>query len=147
MIRQRGGEFGTTTGRARRTGWLDLVALRYAARINGLTALAITKLDVLSGFDKIRVCTSYRGAEDAIFEDFPYHQSVLHHSTGEYTELPGWQEDLGECRQASDLPQAARDYLAFIEEYLNVPITLVGVGPGRDQVIWMGDRAAIAAAA
>ncbi|MEA2177402.1 MAG: adenylosuccinate synthase [Solirubrobacteraceae bacterium] len=146
-IRQRGGEFGTTTGRARRTGWLDLVALRYAARINSLTALTITKLDVLSGFDKIRVCTSYRGAEDAIFEDFPYHQSVLHHATGEYTELPGWQEDLGACRQPSDLPQAARDYLAFIEEYLNVPIALVGVGPGRDQVIWMGDRAAIAATA
>jgi adenylosuccinate synthase len=146
-IRQRGGEFGTTTGRARRTGWLDLVALRYASRINGLTALAITKLDVLSGFDKIRVCTSYRGAEDAIFEDFPYHQSVLHHATGEYTELPGWQEDLGECREPSDLPQTARDYLAFIEEYLNVPIALVGVGPGRDQVIWMGDRAAIVAAA
>ena len=97
-IRQRGGEFGTTTGRARRTGWLDLVALRYAARINSLTALAITKLDVLSGFDRIRVCTSYRGAEDATFEDFPYHQSVLHHATGEYTELPGWQEDIGECR-------------------------------------------------
>ena len=97
-IRQRGGEFGTTTGRARRTGWLDLVALKYAARINSLTALVITKLDVLSGFDSISVCTSYRGAEDATFEDFPYHQSVLHHATGEYTELPGWQEDIGECR-------------------------------------------------
>jgi adenylosuccinate synthase len=146
-IRQRGGEFGTTTGRARRTGWLDLVALRYAARINTLTALAITKLDVLSGFDRIRVCTSYRGAEDAVFEDFPYHQSVLHHATGRYTELPGWTEDIGECRKPSDLPQAARDYLAFIEEYLGVPIALVGVGPGRDQVVWMGDRAAVPAAA
>jgi adenylosuccinate synthase len=146
-IRRRGGEFGTTTGRARRTGWLDLVALRYASRINSLTALAITKLDVLSGFDTIRVCTSYRGAEDATFEDFPYHQSVLHHATGQYTELPGWQDDLGQCRTPADLPQTARDYLAFIEAYLNVPIALVGVGPGRDQVIWMGDRAALAAVA
>jgi adenylosuccinate synthase len=95
----------------------------------------------------VRVCTSYRGAEDATFEDFPYHQSVLHHATGEYTELPGWQEDIGECRTPADLPQTARDYLAFIEEYLNVPIALVGVGPGRDQVIWMRDRAALSAAA
>ena len=78
-IRQRGGEFGTTTGRPRRTGWLDLVALRYAARINGMTALAITKLDVLSGFDEIKVATRYSGRDEAMFEDFPYHQSVLHH--------------------------------------------------------------------
>jgi adenylosuccinate synthase len=146
-IRQRGGEFGTTTGRARRTGWLDLVALKYAARINSLTALVITKLDVLSGFETVRVCTSYRGAEDATFEDFPYHQSVLHHATGEYTELPGWQEDIGDCRTPADLPQTARDYLQFIEDYLNVPIALVGVGPGRDQIIWMRDRAALTAAA
>ena len=76
----------------------------------------ITKLDVLSGFDTVRVCTRYRGAEDATFEDFPYHQSVLHHATGEYTELPGWSEDIGECRSPADLPQAARDYLQFIED-------------------------------
>src|SRR6201999_2562962 len=79
-IRKRGGEFGTTTGRPRRTGWLDLVALRYAARLNTLTALTITKLDVLSGLDRVKVCTSYRGAEGAVFDDFPYHQTVLHHS-------------------------------------------------------------------
>src|SRR6201982_2786418 len=79
-LRQRGGEFGTTTGRARRTGWLDLIALRYAARLNTLTALVITKLDVLSGLDRISVCTSYRGADGAEFEDFPYHQTVLHHT-------------------------------------------------------------------
>nr|MBA2637109.1 adenylosuccinate synthase [Solirubrobacterales bacterium] len=83
-IRRRGGEFGTTTGRPRRTGWLDLVALRYAARLNGLTALAITKLDVLSGFERVQVCTRYRGPDDAVFDDFPYHQSILHHATGEY---------------------------------------------------------------
>src|SRR5947199_8436069 len=97
-IRQRGGEYGTTTGRARRVGWIDLVALRYAARINSLTALAVTKLDVLTGIDPICVCTRYRGAEGARFDNFPYHQTVLHHSVGEYDELPGWTEDLRGCR-------------------------------------------------
>jgi adenylosuccinate synthase len=135
-IRQRGGEFGTTTGRPRRTGWLDLVALRYAARINGLTALAVTKLDVLSGFDSIKVATRYRGRDDAEFETFPYHQSVLHHARAVYEELPGWSEDIGEARCEADLPQAARDYLRFIEERVGVPVALVGVGPGREQVVW-----------
>jgi adenylosuccinate synthase len=139
-IRTRGGEFGTTTGRARRTGWMDIPALRYAARINGLTSLAITKLDVLSGFEKIKVATSYSGPDDAHFADFPYHQSVLHHSRGEYIELDGWTEDISEARSPSDLPTAARDYLDFIAEQLNVPVVLVGVGPGRDQIIWMQDQ-------
>ncbi len=146
-IRRRGGEFGTTTGRARRTGWLDLVALRYAARLNGLTALAITKLDVLSGFDRVQVCTRYRGPEEAVFDDFPYHQSVLHHAAGEYTELEGWDEDLGECRSPADLPRAAREYLDFVAEQVGVPIALVGVGAGREQVVWMQDRAALPAPA
>jgi adenylosuccinate synthase len=135
-IRERGGEFGTTTGRPRRTGWLDLVALRYATRLNTLTALAITKLDVLSGFERIGVCTSYRGAEGAVFEDFPYHQTVLHHTSAELTELPGWKEDIGECRSLSDLPDAAREYIDFIAEHTGAPVALIGVGPGRDQVIW-----------
>jgi adenylosuccinate synthase len=135
-IRTAGGEFGTTTGRARRTGWLDLVALRYAARLNSLTSLVITKLDVLSGLDRIQVCTSYRGAEDAVFNDFPYHQTVLHHTTAELTELPGWSEDLGECRSLSDLPTAAREYLQYIAENIGAPVTLVGVGPGREQTLW-----------
>jgi adenylosuccinate synthase len=140
-IRQRGGEFGTTTGRPRRTGWLDIVALRYAARINGLTSLAVTKLDVLSGFDRIKVATRYRGAEEAEFETFPYHQSVLHQARGVYEELPGWTEDIGEARTESDLPRAARDYLRFIEEQIGVPVSLVGVGPGREQVVWSDDAA------
>jgi len=89
-IRRAGGEYGTTTGRARRTGWLDLVALRYAARLNTLSALAITKLDVLSGFERILVATRYRGQEGATFDHFPYHQTVLHHAVGDYTELEGW---------------------------------------------------------
>src|SRR5919197_4327832 len=146
-LRGRGGEFGTTTGRARRVGWLDLVALRYAARLNSMTALAITKLDVLSGQDRILVCTRYRGTEDAEFDHFPYHQSVLHHARGEYEELPGWSEDLSDCRTEADLPTAARDYLAYVSEFVGVPLALIGVGPGRDEVIWAGDaRTRLAAA-
>jgi adenylosuccinate synthase len=147
MLRERGGEYGTTTGRARRVGWLDLVALRYAARINSLTALAITKLDVLSGIDRLQVCTRYRGAEGAEFDYFPYHQTVLHHASGEYLELEGWSEDISECRTESELPNSAREYLKFVSEFVGVPIALVGVGPGGDQVIWMGASDGMALAA
>jgi adenylosuccinate synthase len=135
-LRERGGEYGTTTGRPRRVGWLDLVALRYAARLNSLTALAITKLDVLAGLDPIRVCVRYRGPEGAEFDYFPYHQTVLHHAAGEYIEMPGFTEDLSECRSEQDLPEAARDYLRVIADFVGVPIALIGVGPGREQVIW-----------
>ena len=108
---ERGHEYGTTTGRKRRCGWLDLVALRYAARINGLTGLVITKLDVLAGLDRLRVCTSYRHQEGAVFDDFPYHQSILHNSEAVYEELPGFDEEIGDCRTPSDLPAAALDYV------------------------------------
>jgi adenylosuccinate synthase len=135
-IRERGGEYGTTTGRARRVGWLDLVGLRYAARINSLTALAVTKLDVLSGSDRIPVCTRYRTNSGAELNEFPYHQTVLHHAAGEYDELPGWSEDISECRVESDLPAAAREYLQTIAEFVGVPVALISVGPGRDQVVW-----------
>jgi adenylosuccinate synthase len=136
-MRERGGEYGTTTGRPRRVGWMDLVAMRYAARLNSLTALTITKLDVLSGFDPIRVCVRYRNDEGAEFDHFPYHQTVLHHAAGEYIEMPGFTEDLSGCRAESELPEAARDYLRFIADFVGVPIVMVGVGPGREQVIWM----------
>jgi adenylosuccinate synthase len=135
-IRTRGGEFGTTTGRPRRTGWLDLVALRYAARLNTLTALVVTKLDVLSQLDRVPVCTSYRGAEGVVFDDFPYHQTVLHHTSAGLTELRGWKDDLDECRTFSDLPEGAQEYLQFIAEHVGVPVALVGVGPGREQTVW-----------
>jgi adenylosuccinate synthase len=134
-IREAGGEYGTTTGRARRVGWIDLVALRYAARLNTLTHLAITKLDVLSGQGPLHVATAYRG-NDRRFEEFPYHQSILHQVEGEYEALPGWDDDLGDCRSEAELPQAARDYLAFVADFVGVPIALIGVGPGREQVIW-----------
>jgi len=135
-LRERGAEVGTTTGRPRRVGWLDLVALRYAARLNSLSALVITKLDVLSGQPTLSVCTSYRGDEGLEIDHFPYHQTVLHHSVGEYIELPGWNEDLTECRSEEDLPEAARNYLEYISDFVKVPIALISVGPGREQVIW-----------
>jgi adenylosuccinate synthase len=135
-LRDRGGEYGTTTGRARRVGWMDLVALRYAARLNSLTALAITQLDVLSGLDTIPVCVRYHGEDGHPLDGFPFHQTVLHHASGEYVELPGFSEDISGARSEEDLPDAAREYLRFVEDHVGVPIALVGVGPGRDQVIW-----------
>jgi adenylosuccinate synthase len=90
---------------------------------------------VLSGLDRISVCTRYRGAEGAEFDHFPYHQTVLHHARGDYVELPGWEEDLTGCRREEDLPPAAREYLQFIADFVRVPIALIGVGPAEDQVI------------
>jgi adenylosuccinate synthase len=136
---QRGHEFGTTTGRRRRTGWIDLVALRYAVRLNRMDALAITKLDVLSGIGPLRAAVRYRSKEGAELDTFPYHQSILHSASAEYEELPGFDLDLTACRSAADLPQEARDYLGFIADFVGVPVRLVGVGPDREQVIWLED--------
>ncbi len=144
-LREAGGEYGTTTGRARRVGWIDLVALRYAARLNSMSALAITKLDILTGMGTLKVCTRYKGPGEASFDQYPYHQTVLHQATGDYDELPGWDEDIGDCRDESELPQAARDYLVYIADFVGVPIALVGVGPARDQVIWTAAGRATAA--
>jgi len=137
-LREAGHEYGTTTGRPRRVGWIDLVALRYAARINTLTHLAITKLDVLTGLGTLRVCTSYRGSGEATFANYPYHQSVLHQAVGAYEELEGWDEDITQVRTEEDLPATTRDYLAFVADFVGVPIGLVGVGPGREQIVWTG---------
>src|SRR5918994_1960179 len=137
---ERGHEFGTTTGRERRTGWLDAVALRYAVRLNRMTALAVTKLDVLAGIDPLRVAVRYRHPEGARFDEFPYHQSILHTAEAEYEEMPGFDGEIGEARRESDLPREARDYLAMVSEYAGAPVRLVGVGPGRDQVIWLGEE-------
>jgi adenylosuccinate synthase len=135
-IREAGAEYGTTTGRARRVGWIDLVALRYAARINSLTHMAVTKLDVLTGLGQLNACTRYRGPDEASFDHYPYHQTVLHQAVGQYEQLAGWDEDIFDCRDEAELPSAARDYLAFISDFVGVPIALIGVGAGRDQVIW-----------
>jgi adenylosuccinate synthase len=138
MMVERGHEFGTTTGRRRRCGWMDLIALRYAVRLNRMDSLAITKLDVLSGIGPLKVAVRYRSKEGAVLDSFPYHQSILHSATPEYEELPGFDEDLTACREEKDLPQAARDYLGFIADFVKVPVRLAGVGPDRDQVIWVG---------
>jgi adenylosuccinate synthase len=116
---------------------MDLVALRYAVRLNRMDALAITKLDVLSGIGPLRVAVRYRSKEGAVLDTFPYHQSILHSATPEYEELPGFDLDLTACRSAADLPQEARNYLGFIADFVGVPVRLVGVGPDREQVIWL----------
>jgi adenylosuccinate synthase len=136
-IREHGGEYGTVTGRDRRCGWLDLVGLRFAARLNGMTALAVTKLDVLSLFDRIPVCTGYRLQDGSVTDDFPSHQSDFHHAAPVYEELPGWQRDISDTTAYADLPDAARGYLDFVAERVGVPVALVGIGQRRDQTITM----------
>jgi len=132
---KKGMEFGTTTGRKRRCGWLDLVILKYAVRLNGLTGLAITKLDVLSGLDQIKVCSMYEYEHDGVQEnyiDFPPHQSIFYHCKPVQQSLPGWKEDISGARCLSDLPREARDYLDLIMEESGVPVKIVSVGPGRE---------------
>jgi adenylosuccinate synthase len=143
---ERGQEFGTTTGRERRCGWIDLVALRYAVRLNRMTALTITKLDVLQGIDPLRVAVRYRSKEGAVLEDFPYHQSILHSAKPEYEELPGFDTDISGCRSEAELPPQARAYLEYIADFVGVPIRLVGVGADREQVVWLGDEPTLRAA-
>ena len=129
-----GGEYGTNTGRRRRTGWFDLVMLRQAVRINSLTEVALTKLDVLDGLDRVKVCVAYE-LDGERFEYMPYHQSVLHKAVPVYEELEGWQSDLTGVRQPGELPAQAADYISFLEDGIGVPIRLVGVGPGRSQFL------------
>ena len=129
-----GREFGTITGRRRRCGWLDLVALRYARRVNSLTDLFITKLDILSGFDTIRVAIGYTSA-GVTYTEFPRQQRVLYSCVPIYTELAGWGEDISDSRDFDDLPVEARRYIGFIEEHVGVPVNWVSVGPERGQVV------------
>jgi adenylosuccinate synthase len=134
VMTDRGGEYGTTTGRRRRVGWFDAVLARYAERVNGFTDIFLTKLDVLSGFETLKVATAYRydGQE---YVNFPPHQSIFHHAEPVYTELPGWDEDLTEVDRYEDLPQAARDYVDVLEEESRSRITWVSVGPKRSQTL------------
>ena len=145
-LRERGHEFGTTTGRERRCGWLDLVALRYAVRLNRLLGAGDHQA---RRAHRARPAAGRRSAtaarEGAVFDEFPYHQSILHSASADYEELPGWEEEIGDARSESDLPPEARDYLAAIADDAGVPVRLVGVGPGREQVVWIGERAAGAA--
>ncbi len=127
-------EFGTTTGRPRRVGWLDLVLLRYALRVNGVTELALTKLDVLSGLERVRICTAYQRGGYTLTE-LPAGPGHLEGFQPRYIELPGWQEDLRSARQWEDLPDAACEYILHIEEQMGVPVSMVSVGPEREQVV------------
>jgi adenylosuccinate synthase len=129
-----GGEYGTVTGRRRRCGWLDLVALRYANRVNTFTKLFLTKLDILSAFETIKVATAYtsRGVR---YDEFPSQQSVLYHCEPVYEELAGWNTDITEVRSYDDLPKEARAYIEYVREASDVPIGWVSVGPERSQLI------------
>ncbi|MDY7040274.1 MAG: adenylosuccinate synthase [Chloroflexota bacterium] len=129
-----GHEYGTTTGRRRRTGWLDAVALQYAVQVNGLSELALTKLDVLSGLDPLRIAVAYSGDGETLTR-FPADGETLSRCQPVYEELPGWTENISAARALDDLPRSARDYVARIEELAGVPATLISVGPERDQII------------
>ena len=134
-VRELGAEYGTTTGRERRCGWLDLVALRFAVRVNGMTSLVLTKLDVLSAFDEIPVCTRYRLPDGTETEEFPAHQSDFHHAQPVYETLPGWKASLEEAESLADLPETARAYISFVEEQLGVEVCLISVGAERERVV------------
>jgi adenylosuccinate synthase len=134
-IQELGREFGTVTGRERRCGWLDLVALRYAVRVNGLTALALTKLDILSEFDELPVCTSYRLRDGSETSEFPAHQTDFHHARPVYEALAGWSEPLDAVEDVGDLPVAARRYVDFVERALGVEVSLIGTGAERERVL------------
>jgi adenylosuccinate synthase len=134
-VRELGGEFGTVTGRERRCGWLDLVALRYAVRVNGITSLALTKLDVLSAFDELPVCVAYRLPDGTETRDFPAHQSDFHHAAPVYETLAGWAEPLDDVGSVEALPDAARAYVGFVERALGVEVSLIGTGAEREAVL------------
>jgi adenylosuccinate synthase len=133
-IVEKGHEYGVNTKRRRRPGWFDAVMLRHAVRLNSLSELAITKLDILGGLGPLKVCVAYE-FEGQRLTQLPYHQSVLHKVTPIYEELSGWDEDISGITERSALPGAASDYLDFLEQQVGIPITLVGVGPGRDQYL------------
>jgi len=134
QIRNAGHEFGTTTGRPRRCGWLDAVILRYAARINGLTGIAVTKLDVLDGLKTLKICTAYK-YQGEILNEFPCGLKVLERCEPVYEKLPGWQQDTSRIESYDDLPQSAKNYLQRLEELSGVKIDMVSVGPGRKQTM------------
>jgi adenylosuccinate synthase len=132
-----GGEYGVVTGRRRRCGWLDAVALRYSARVNGLSEIALTKLDILSHFDTIKIAIAYDSLGER-YEEFPRQQRVLYNCTPVYEEIAGWGTDISDVREFGDLPEAAQHYVERVEELAGVPITSIGVGPGRDATVSRG---------
>ena len=143
-VRELGAEYGTTTGRERRCGWLDLVALRFAVRVNGLTSIALTKLDVLSAFSELPVCIAYRLPDGSQTTDFPAHQSDFHHARPVYETLTGWEEALDGVEELDGLPPAARAYVDFIERALDVEVCMVGTGAERERVVTSRELASVA---
>ncbi|MFC4138372.1 MULTISPECIES: adenylosuccinate synthase [unclassified Microbacterium] len=133
-LRKTGFEYGTTTGRLRRTGWYDAPITRYATRVNGITDLVLTKLDVLTGLDQIPVCVAY-DVDGTRFDDVPVNQTDFHHAKPVYEYFPGWKEDISTARRFEDLPQNAQDYVLALEKMSNTRISVIGVGPERDEVI------------
>lgn len=130
------GEFGSVTGRPRRTGWLDLPALRYAVRVNGLDGIALTKLDVLTGMDEIKICVGYKVRGETV-ADFPIDD--VEDATPVYDSMPGWKADISGARSLGALPEAARNYVARIEKEASCPVILVSVGSRRDETIVLAD--------
>jgi adenylosuccinate synthase len=133
-LRKAGGEYGVTTGRARRCGWFDAVIARYAARVNGVTDFFVTKLDVLSGLDKVPVCVAY-SVDGARHTEMPMTQTEFHHAVPVYEYLDGWWEDLSGAREFADLPRSAQAYVRALEEMIGAPVAAVGTGPRRDQTL------------
>jgi adenylosuccinate synthase len=134
-LRQAGGEFGTTTGRPRRTGWFDAVVARYAVRVNGLTDLFLTKLDVLTGMERVPVCVAYRLPDGRVVEDMPTTQTDFHHAEPVYEDFAGWGEPLADARSFDDLPKNTQAYVVALEQMCGAPIAAVGVGPDREQTV------------
>jgi adenylosuccinate synthase len=139
LIRERGHEYGTTTGRPRRTGWFDAVAARYVARLNGISDIALTLLDVFDVFESIQVCVAYE-LDGQIIDTMPARPDELARVKPVYEQLPGWKQTTTEARRPEELPEEARGYLRFLEQRLGVPISLVGVGPAREQIVQLGTR-------
>jgi adenylosuccinate synthase len=138
ILVEAGKEYGTTTGRKRRCGWFDAVAARYAARLNTLTELVVTKLDVLSAFSSIKICVAYE-YEGERYTDFPPNQTIFNKCRPVFEEFPGWSEDITEARKIDDLPKAARSYLEAFEGLSGTPISWVSVGPGREEIVPFGN--------
>ncbi len=130
-----GNEFGTTTGRRRRCGWLDIVSLRYAARVNGFSGIALTRLDVLSGLNEVRICTGYRLPDGTLTDEYPVDTDLLEHVTAEYETLPGWEDDIHAARSLEELPETAQAYCKRVAELLGVPIALISVGAERQDLV------------
>lgn len=139
-LRNAGGEFGTTTGRPRRCGWYDAPVARFAARVNGVTDFVLTKLDVLTGWEQIPVCVAYE-VDGVRHDDMPMTQSEFHHAEPIYEVFEGWSEDISKCRSFDELPKAAQTYLRALEEMSGAPLSAVGVGPGRDDIIVLRELA------